>query len=228
VHNPWDPPLNLGAIINTAGVENIPALSRDEHWLFFNSDRPGTSGGAAIWASYRENVHDDFGWRAPVNLGPGIDSPGFELGASYLENEEAGFPLLFLGRDLTGTTDTDIYVSEWQTNGTFGEAVFIPELSSPQADQRPSVRFDRLELFLGSDRTGSLGLNDLWMSTRETPLHPWATPANLGKNINSTAGDAQPYIAADRLTLFFMSNRPGGCGGFDLYMTTRTKLGGSD
>jgi hypothetical protein len=228
VHNPWGPPLNLGAIVNTAGVENIPALSRDGHWLFFNSDRPGTSGGAAIWASYRENVHDDFGWQAPVNLGAGIDSPGFELGAAYLENEEAGLPLLFFGRGLMGTTDTDIYVSEWQTNGTFGEAVFIPELSSPQADQRPSVRFDGLELFLGSDRTGSLGLNDLWVSTRETVFHPWRTPTNLGSMINGAFGDTQPYIAADRLTLYFSSNRPGGCGGFDLYMTTRTKLGGSD
>lgn len=33
VHNPWGPPLNLGAIVNTPGVENIPALSRDGHLL---------------------------------------------------------------------------------------------------------------------------------------------------------------------------------------------------
>jgi hypothetical protein len=33
----------------------------------------------------------------------------------------------------------------------------------------------------------------------------------------------QAEIAADRLTLFFASNRPGGCGAFDLYVTTRIK-----
>jgi hypothetical protein len=53
-------------------------------------------------------------------------------------------------------------------------------------------------------------------------------PDDLGPTINTTLVDAQPYIAADRLTRFFMSNRPGGCGGFDLYVTTRTKLGGPD
>jgi hypothetical protein len=224
VHNPWEPPLSLGAIVNTSGVENIPALSRDGHRLFFNSDRPGTSGGADIWVSYRENIHDDFGWQQPVNLGAGVDSPGFELGASYVENEEDGEPLLFFGRGPTGPADTDIYLSELQADGLFGEAVFIPELSSAQADQRPSVRFDGLEIFLGSDRAGSLGLSDLWVSSREMVFHAWDTPANLGPTINTTSVDAQPYIAADRLTLLFMSNRPGGCGGFDLYMTTRTKL----
>jgi hypothetical protein len=227
VDNPWGPPLNLAAIVNSPGVDNVPALSRDGHLLFFNSDREGTSGGAGIWASYRENVHDDFGWQAPVSLGPGVDSPAFELGAAYFENDEVGVPLLFFGRGQTGPADTDIYVSELRASGTFGPALLIPELSSAQADQRPSVRFDGLELFLGSDRAGSLGLNDLWVSTRETVLHAWSTPTNLGPTINGAFGDTQPYIAADRLTLFFSSNRPGGCGGFDLYVTTRTKRGGS-
>ena len=224
VNNPWGPPLNLGAIVNTPGVENIPALSRDGHFLFFNSDREGTSGGADIWVSYRENVHDDFGWQSPANLGVGVDSPGFELGAGYFENEELGVPLLFFGRGQTGPADTDIYASELQADGSFGEAVLVPELSSAQGDQRPSLRFDGLEIYLASDRAGSLGLNDLWVSTRESVLHPWKTPTNLGSTINSTSADTQPYVAADRLTLFFMSNRPGGCGGFDLYSATRTKL----
>jgi hypothetical protein len=33
------------AAINTADfIENIPALSRDGHWLLFDSDRPGGFG----------------------------------------------------------------------------------------------------------------------------------------------------------------------------------------
>ena len=104
--------------------------------------------------------------------------------------------------------------------------MLVPELSSAQSDQRPSVRFDGLEMFLFSNRAGSLGNADLWVSTRETVSDAWETPRNLGPTVNSTFVDAQPYIARDRLTLFFMSNRPGGCGGFDLYMTTRTKLDG--
>lgn len=159
-----------------------------------------------------------------MNLGGGVNSLGFELGAAFLENEDAGLPLLFFGRGPTAA-DVDIYVSELQSNGVFGAAVRVPELSSAQSDQRPSVRFDGLELFLGSNRSGSLGGNDLWMSTRETVFDSWDVPANLGPTVNSVFGDMQPEIAADRLSLFFASNRPGGCGAFDLYVTTRTKLG---
>jgi hypothetical protein len=227
VDDPWEPPVNLGAAINTPGVDNIPALSRDGHLLFFNSDRAGTSGILDIWVSYRMHVHDDFGWQPPVNLGAGVNSPAFEVGAGFFENKKAGAPLLFFARGQT-LADTDIYVSELQPDGSFGEAVFIPELSSAQSDQRPSVRFDGLELFLFSDRLGSLGLSDLWVSTRETVFDAWETPTNLGPTVNSTFADMQPYIAADRKTLFFTSNRPGGCGALDLYMTTRTKLRGLD
>jgi hypothetical protein len=225
VHNPWGPPLNLGGIINTPGVENIPALSRDGHWLFFNSDRAGAFGVLDIWVSYRTQVHDDFAWQPPVNLGAGVNSPAFEAGASYLENEQGAPPVLFFGRGQT-LAAFDIYASELQPDGSFGEAVFIPELNSAQSDQRPSVRFDGLELFQSSDRLGSLGLSDLWVSTRETVLDAWETPTNLGPMVNSAFADMQPSIAADRQTLFFTSSRPGGCGALDLYMTTRVKLAG--
>jgi WD40 repeat protein len=221
----WGTPVNLGAVINTPGVDNVPALSRDGHFLFFNSDRPGTSGFADIWVSYRKHVHDDFGWQTPVNLGAGVNSPAGELGAAYFENQEAGGPLLFFARGQT-TTDTDLYVSELQPGGSFGAAAVIPELSSPQSDQRPSVRFDGLELFLTSDRLGSLGLSDLWVATRESAFDGWEMPTNLGPTVNSTFADMQPDIAADRETLFFTSNRPGGCGALDLYVTTRTRLRG--
>jgi hypothetical protein len=193
--------------------------------LFFNSDREGTSGVADIWVSYRKNVHDDFVWQTPVNAGAGVNSPALELGASYVENDQAGAPLLFFGRGPT-LVDPDIYMSQLQPDGSFADAVLVPELSSVQSDQRPSVRFDGLEIFLFSNRAGSLGSSDLWESTRETVFDAWETPRNLGSIVNSTSVDAQPHIAPDRLTLFFMSNRPGGCGGFDLYVTTRTKLGG--
>jgi hypothetical protein len=224
VDQPWGPPINLGPIVNTPGVDNIPALSRDGHLLFFNSDREGTSGLADIWVSYRDNVHDDFGWQTPVNAGLGVNSSAAELGAGYFENDEAGAPLLFFGRGLT-LADPDIYVSQLKADGSFGEAVPVPELSSAQSDQRPSIRFDGREIFLFSNRAGSLGTNDLWMSTRESVFDAWEIPTNLGATVNSTFGEMQPSIAADGRTLFFASNRPGGCGAFDLYVTTRIKLG---
>ena len=105
VDEPWGPPMNLGAVVNTSGVDNIPALSRDGHWLFFNSDRQGTSGGADIWVSYRENVHDDFGWQTPMNAGAGVNSPALEARCK-LRRERRGrgsTPLLRARRNARGS-----------------------------------------------------------------------------------------------------------------------------
>jgi hypothetical protein len=224
VDAPWGPPQNLGSIINTAAAnEAVPALSRDEHWLFFNSNRAGGFGLGDIWASYRAHTHDDFAWEAPVNLGAGVNSAFNDAGAGFFENE-GGPALLFFGSTRPGGQGGfDIYVSAAMADGTFGPASPVAELNSPANDQRPSVRFDGLELFLFSDDVGTLGGADLWVSTRETLSQAWSTPVNLGPTVNTASTDQQPYIAADRETLFFASNRPGGFGGQDLYVTTRTK-----
>jgi hypothetical protein len=63
----------------------------------------------------------------------------------------------------------------------------------------------------------------LWAATRKTVLDPWSAPENLGPLVNSGVTDQRPYIAPDRQTLYFGSDRIGGFGGFDLYVTTRAK-----
>jgi hypothetical protein len=58
---------------------------------------------------------------------------------------------------------------------------------------------------------------------RETVFHPWSEPINLGPAVNGQSNDNEPHIASDRQTLYFSSNRTGGLGGADLYVTTRLK-----
>jgi Tol biopolymer transport system component len=220
---PWGRPVNLGAIVNTADIENVPALSRDEHWLFFNSNRSGGLGGNDIWVSYRGHVKDDFGWQPAVNLGTNINTVFVDQGAGYFENESVGAPLLFFNSDRPGGMGAaDVYVSQLSSNGSFGPPSLISELSSPFQDARPSVRFDGLEVVMFSNRPGSLGGFDLWAATRETVMDLWSMPVNL-ESLNTIANDQQPYIAADRRTLYFASTRAGGFGQLDLYVTSRDK-----
>src|SRR5438128_803167 len=72
---PWDAPTNLGKVVNTEADESIPALSRDEHCLFFNSTASGGFGNTDIWVSYREHTQDDSGWQTATNVGAGVNSP---------------------------------------------------------------------------------------------------------------------------------------------------------
>jgi WD40 repeat protein len=50
---------------------------------------------------------------------------------------------------------------------------------------------------------------------------PWSAPVNLGAVVNSAANDQHPTISKDDLSLIFVSNRPGGLGNFDLWVTQR-------
>jgi hypothetical protein len=207
-------------MINTTANELVPALSRDGHLLFFTSNRiEGSFGGADIWVSRRDNTHDDFAWQPAENLGPGVNFLGQDEGPSYFENDEVGVPQLYFSAGSPIRPDgPGIYVSEQMADGSFGPAVKIHELSGLGNTQRPSIRHDGLEMFL----TNSL---DIWVTTRETVFDAWSAPMRLGSPLNSELVDVQSYIASDRETLFFASNRVVG-GPTDIYMSTRTKLSG--
>ena len=195
--------------------------------MFFVSERPGGVGGDDIWASWRTNIHDDFAWQPPINLGPGVNTATFDGGGAFFENDEAGTPLLFFGSTRAGGPGgEDIYVSAQTAEGSFGPATLVSELSSPQADRRPTIRFDGLEIIFFSNRPGTFGGADLWASTRQSVFDSWSVPENLGPVVNSTSNDAPSYLSSDGRTLFFTSDRPGGFGGLDLYVTTRTKAHG--
>ncbi len=53
VHEPWSPPVNLGAPLNTTAGETQPTLSHDGRTLIFASTRTGGLGASDIWMSTR-------------------------------------------------------------------------------------------------------------------------------------------------------------------------------
>jgi Tol biopolymer transport system component len=220
---PWGPPTNLGPNINTSGNENAPNLSIDGHRLYFGSTRPGGFGSSDIYVSHRQDKADDFGWEVPVNLGPNINTLAGENGPSIFEDEATGVTTLYFTSDRPGIGDFDIYASTQNEDDSFNLAVIVPELSSPYRDTRTAIRRDGLEIFISSERPGGVDLRDLWVSTRLTTSDPWGTPVNLGAPVNSTALEGAPALSFDGTTLYFFSNRAGGFGGLDLYVTTRGK-----
>ncbi|HEY5618945.1 MAG TPA: hypothetical protein VIK60_13460 [Vicinamibacterales bacterium] len=220
---PWGLPMNLGQVINTASNERSPALSRDGHYLFFASNRPGGSGGLDIWVSWRPNTHDAFGWESPVNLGAAFNSASTDAGPGFFENADVGTPYLYIASNRPGGFGLlDIYVSEL-VDGSFQPPSLANDLNTAQLDLTPGIRHDGLEIIIASSRPGGAGGQDLWAAIRETILDPWSTPVNLGTTINSASTDNFPSIAADRRSLFFSSDRPGGPGASDLYVSTRSQ-----
>ena len=89
----------------------------------------------------------------------------------------------------------------------------------------PAVSVDGRFLFLASNRGGTATGLDIFVSQRGEANEPWGAPTNLGAPVNTPANDFCPTPLPDGRTLLFVSNRPGGCGGSDIYFTTW--LGGS-
>ncbi|CAN5891715.1 MAG: ScyD/ScyE family protein [Gemmatimonadetes bacterium] len=86
-------------------------------------------------------------------------------------------------------------------------------------DGCPFPSRDGKMFFIASTRPGGLGGIDIWVSIRASVNDPWGEPVNVGAPINSEFNDFCPTLAPDGHTFFFVSNRPGGLGGSDIYVT---------
>jgi len=91
-------------------------------------------------------------------------------------------------------------------------------------DGEPSISADGLSLYFVSIRPGGYGSGDIWVTTRATVSDPWGEPVNLGPAVNSSVWDGEPSISSDGLSLYFGSQRPGGYGMADIWVTTRATV----
>jgi Tol biopolymer transport system component len=226
----WGAPQNLGANINSNSNDASPTLSSDEHRLYFHSGRSGGFGATDLYVSRRRDKHDDSGWGIPENLGGIVNTTGNERGLTLLEDDETGTSTVYFDSDRPGGLGgVDIYASTLDANGSFGPAALVGELSSNGNDLLPGIRQDGLEIFFDSDRTGTLGLRDIWVSTRASRSESWSAPVDLTA-INSAVGDQRAALSFDGRSLYVTSGRPGGLGDNDIYVSTRIKLqdGGAD
>lgn len=228
----WGPPVNLGPVINSIGFNTAaPNFSPDGHHMFFHAVRLGGCGAADLYVSRRKDKRDDFGWQEPVNLGCTINSPFADNGPAYFEDEATGIIILYFTSnrppgDPGPPERAHIHASTRGEDGNWGPGVFVSELNSPFFEGRPGIRRDGLEIFIPSTRPGGIDHSPvgIWVSTRENTMDPWSTPVNLGRPVNSEFGEESPNLSWDGTTMYFYSRRPGGSGGRDLWVTTRTKL----
>ena len=238
--DPWGPAENLGPAVNTTFSENTPRLSLDGHWLYFTSTQPGGAGGSDLYVSRRRSARDDLAWQPAENLGSGVNSPANEGGPAVFEDDATGtVTLYFQSPRPGGLGGADIYASTLQDDGTFGPAILVEELSSPTQDIVPAIRRDGLEMFITSNRPGSMPFPppfagrsfDLWTSTRATTADPWSTPMHAGSPINTEFNDGWAALSFDATILYYATCRPGDpCAStltLDLYTSTRSRLPGS-
>ena len=95
-------------------------------------------------------------------------------------------------------------------------------INSPDAELYQSYSADGHYQFITrcdtrSENGWSLGACDLLMAYRSDSF--WTVPESFGGTINTTDYEGMPCLSADNKTLFFISNKKGGYGGMDIWMS---------
>ncbi|MBC7775103.1 MAG: OmpA family protein [Phycisphaerae bacterium] len=107
-----------------------------------------------------------------------------------------------------------IYMSK-KSGDVWSEPEPLPFNSNEFDDCHPAISIDGDKLFFSSNRPGSLGGMDIYVSYKIG--ESWSEPVNLGAGVNTAGNDAFPFIHADNSLYFASDGQADRKGGFDLY-----------
>src|SRR2546426_823000 len=108
--------------------------------------------------------------------------------------------------------------SDWSAPVNLG-----PNVNTKSGEVQVSITHQGLSLYFSSNRPG-FGQSDIYVSRRTSLNAPWGPAKNLGATINSTSSDFPPSFSPDDHLMFFLSNRPGGFGDYDIWVSHRADI----
>jgi outer membrane protein OmpA-like peptidoglycan-associated protein len=154
-----------------------------------------------------------------VSIDPEINAYRTQYFPQYLPNQHK---LYFTVRKELNS-DEEIYVANWQ-DGHFETPLPITELNQENNEGTPTFSADGLYMiFSGCEYPNSFGGCDLY-ETRWID-GSWTKPKNVGFRVNSHDWEGQPHLSSDGKLLFFASDRPGGLGKRDLWLSEKDEMG---
>ncbi len=161
----------------------------------------------------------------PVNLGPNINTQYDEYWPSLSADESMLVYTMLLPIDAKnpafhGNRQEDLYYSrfgngQWQPAKNVGTP---PNTADNEGAQSISGN-GLFMVFTGCMRDDGYGLCDLYYS--ENKNGTWTLPKNIGPPVSTKYSEKQPALSSDGRVLYFSSNRPGGYGQYDLWVSVR-------
>lgn len=152
----------------------------------------------------------------PENLGNDVNTEGYEF-VNYISAD--GAQLYLTRRKPKGQRrDEDFYVA-LSNNGYWMHVTELgPPVNTPLDEGAMCLSPDGQYLFYAAcNRPDGYGSCDLYVSVKKGD--GWSEPQNLGPSVNSSYWESQPSFSSDGKTLYFVSNRPGGWGSSDIWIT---------
>jgi outer membrane protein OmpA-like peptidoglycan-associated protein/tetratricopeptide (TPR) repeat protein len=155
----------------------------------------------------------------PVNLGPEINTADDEYSPAITADEQT----IIFTRKINN--NEDFYKSsrvegKWTTATGLSDQINTPNYNEGALSISQDGKF---LFFTGCNRPDGLGRCDIYLAQKKG--ENWGKPFDLSPPVNTPGWEAQPSISADGRTLYFVSNRKGGYGGYDIWKSTLTDKG---
>jgi outer membrane protein OmpA-like peptidoglycan-associated protein/tetratricopeptide (TPR) repeat protein len=159
----------------------------------------------------------------PVNLGPNVNSRFDEYWPSLSADEQTLVVTRLVNVQEFGRgVQEDFFFSNMTQEGwSFMKNAGYPLNTSDNEGAQSISANGKLMVFTVCNRKGVIGRCDIYYSIKEGDQ--WSYPKNMGGMINSSAKETQPSLSADGRTIYFASDRPGGKGGLDIWMSQKNE-----
>lgn len=224
----------FGALVEVPGLssasldESTPRLSPDELTVYFTAraldpKQPSTVLDANLYTGSRATVNDAFTVSEMATLNstsedqdPSVSSDGLRLYYSSLRTPNEGYHTYLVTRG--------------STSGAFANPSLVANVDGADKTKDDGQAFataDGAELWFTSTRLGTVGGNDIWKASLTGAMA--SAPAAVAE-LNSASNDWLPVVSADRLTVYFSSNRPGstlnpsGAPSYDIWTSHRSAV----
>lgn len=209
---------NIGGAINSSYPDYGALITADEAMMIFTSRR-NTSVGALfeegqvgqyyedLYVAYKNNGK----WENAQNLGVGINTESHDATAGLSHDGT----ILYIYRD-DGKDHGDIWESRLKGNVWSKPERLNKNINSKEHESTISLSFDDKQLFYISDKDGTLGDRDVWVSSLD-PKGRWAESVNLGPSINTKYMEEGVFMHPDGKTMYFSSRGHSSMGGLDIF-----------
>jgi len=155
----------------------------------------------------------------PVNLGPTVNTTADEYWPSLSADEQTLVitRLVHIDESMKRVQE-DFFISHLNNNSWEEMKNAGSPLNTNDNEGAQTLSGDgRLMIFTACNRNDGIGRCDLYYSVREG--EKWSPPRNLGRLVNTAYRETQPSVTPDGRTLYFSSDRPGGKGQHDIWVS---------
>lgn len=196
---------NVGETINTSSNQYKAVVSGDGSTMVFMHSLPFYD---AVYVSKKV----DGNWSKPENITPQILSDGDQ----FISCISYDGTVIYLTRE--DEFNSDIYRSKFVDGRWTPSQVIGSNVNTKYWESHAAISSDGNRIYFTSNRRGSIGAMDIWVSTRMDD-GSWGPAENLGPGINTELNEDTPFITADGKTLFFSSQGFTSMGGYDVFVS---------